>query len=54
MTRNVVAKFGGTSVRTASAIRQVTKIIKANKNLRAVVVSAVGVVTNIRTHPIHI
>lgn len=43
----VVAKFGGTSVKTPDAIRKVAEIITANPKIRAVVVSAVGGVTNI-------
>lgn len=47
MVRNTVAKFGGTSVKTAKAIRQVAKIVTENTNIRVVVVSAVGGVTNL-------
>ena len=43
----LVAKFGGTSVKTAQAIRQVTQIIKDNTDIQAIVVSAVGGVTNL-------
>lgn len=42
----VVAKFGGTSVKTASAIRMIAGIVTANTNIKVVVVSAVGGVTN--------
>lgn len=47
MTRNIIAKFGGTSVKTASAIRNVANIVAANPNIRIVVVSAVGGITNL-------
>ena len=47
MTRNIVAKFGGTSVKTAEAIRQVGKIVATNSEIRVVVTSAVGGVTNL-------
>ena len=46
MTYNIVAKFGGTSVKTADSIRKVANIVKADENIRVVVVSAVGGVTN--------
>jgi aspartate kinase len=47
MTRNTVAKFGGTSVKTASAIRQIGHILTSNPSIRVVVVSAVAGVTNL-------
>ncbi len=43
---NIVAKFGGTSVKTAVAIRQVARILISNNDINTVVVSAVGGVTN--------
>lgn len=42
-----IAKFGGSSVKTAKAIRQVAAILKDLSNLRLVVVSAIGGVTNL-------
>lgn len=47
MTRNSIAKFGGTSVKTASAIHQIGHILSSNPTIRVVVVSAVGGVTNL-------
>ena len=47
MTRNTVAKFGGTSVKTASAIRQIGHILTSNPTIKVVVVSAVAGVTNL-------
>ena len=47
MGSHTVAKFGGTSLKTASAIRGVSEIITRHDSLRAVVVSAVGGVTNL-------
>ncbi len=47
MSYNVVAKFGGTSVKTPAAIRKVAEIITSDANIRTVVVSAVGGVTNL-------
>lgn len=47
MTRNTVAKFGGTSVKTAPAIRQIGHILTLNPTIKVVVVSAVGGVTNL-------
>jgi aspartate kinase len=47
MSNRIVAKFGGTSVKTSSAIRSVTQIIKANPDINIVVVSAVGGITNL-------
>ncbi len=38
----IVAKFGGTSVKTAPAIRKVTNIVRDNPNIKAVIVSSVG------------
>ncbi len=46
MQRRSVVKFGGTSVKTASAINQAISIIENNHSIRAIVVSAVGGVTN--------
>lgn len=43
----IVAKFGGTSVKTAAAIQQVRKIIAGNPHISAIVVSAVGGITNL-------
>ncbi len=43
---NIVVKFGGTSVKTAAAIRQVAEILLSNNDINTVVVSAVGGVTN--------
>lgn len=43
----IVAKFGGTSVKTASSIRRVANIIKANNVLKIIVVSAAEGVTNL-------
>lgn len=43
----IVAKFGGTSVKNAQAIRQVAKIVKQHNNLRFVVVSAISGITNL-------
>ncbi|CAG7589696.1 MAG: hypothetical protein AB8V23_05185 [Candidatus Midichloria sp.] len=40
MVRKIVAKFRGTSVKTPEAIRQVAKILRANSEIRIVVVSA--------------
>ncbi|MDJ1257859.1 MAG: aspartate kinase [Candidatus Midichloria sp.] len=47
MVRKIVAKFGGTSIKTPEAIRQVAKILRANPEIKIVVVSAVGGVTNL-------
>ena len=48
MKHNLVAKFGGTSVKDAKAIRQVAEIVKHQQaKLRFVVVSAVAGVTNL-------
>ncbi len=47
MARNSIAKFGGTSVKTANAIRQIGHILTSNTTIRVVVVSAVGGVTNL-------
>lgn len=44
--RKSVAKFGGTSVKTACAINHVAQILMRNLSIRFVVVSAVGGVTN--------
>ncbi len=46
MQRRRVVKFGGTSVKTATAINQAISIIEKDHSIRAVVVSAVGGVTN--------
>ncbi|AEI88796.1 MAG: Aspartate kinase [Candidatus Midichloria mitochondrii] len=46
MVRKIVVKFWGTSVKTPEAIRQVAKILRANPEIKIVVVSAVGGVTN--------
>jgi len=45
--RNIIVKFGGTSVGTDYSIRKVCKIILNNNSIRGVVVSAVGGVTNL-------
>lgn len=42
----IVAKFGGTSVRNAEAIKQVSRIVETNAAIRVVVVSAVSGITN--------
>lgn len=47
MPRNSIAKFGGTSVKTANAISQIWHILTSNPAIRVVVVSAVGGVTNL-------
>lgn len=47
MIRRNIAKFGGTSVKTASAIRQIGYILTLNPTIRVVVVSAVGGMTNL-------
>lgn len=44
---NIIAKFGGTSVKTAAAIKQIAKIVKNESQLRVIVVSAVGGVTDL-------
>lgn len=43
----LIAKFGGTSVKTVTAIRHVANIIRNNPAIRLVVVSAVGGATNL-------
>ena len=47
MSKNLVAKFGGTSVKNAESIYQVFNIVKSNPNIRIVVVSAIGGVTDL-------
>ncbi len=47
MSGHIVAKFGGTSVKTAKSIKNVAKIVAANPEIKIVVVSAVGGITNL-------
>ena len=47
MAFSTVAKFGGTSVKTANAIRQIGDILDSNNSIKIIVVSAVGGVTNL-------
>ena len=46
MRKNTVAKFGGTSLGTSSAIEQVVDIVKSNPEIRVVVLSASSGVTD--------
>ncbi|MDA0939285.1 MAG: aspartate kinase, partial [Proteobacteria bacterium] len=43
---SVVIKFGGTSIETATLLRKAAKIIKCDNNIRVVVVSALGSLTD--------
>lgn len=47
MPKNLVAKFGGTSVANAESICQVFRIVKCNPKIRIVVVSAIGGITDL-------
>lgn len=47
MNRNYVAKFGGSSVKTAEAINKAAHIIENNMSIRVVVLSAVGGITDL-------
>jgi aspartate kinase len=47
MSRRVVAKFGGTSVKTEAAILRIVKILEKNPDIKFVVVSALGGITNL-------
>ena len=47
MVKNIVAKFGGTSVKTPAAIEQVARIVEENPRIRVVILSAVGGITNL-------
>lgn len=42
----VIAKFGGSSIRNATAFKQVAKIIEANIEIKVVILSAVSGVTD--------
>ena len=53
MERKVVAKFGGTSVKTAEAIRKLADIVKLNLDIKVIVVSAVGGATNLLVQLCH-
>lgn len=47
MPKNLVAKFGGTSVANAKSICQVFRIVKFNPKIKIVVVSAIGGITDL-------
>ena len=47
MAKGIVAKFGGTSVKTPSAIERVAHIVESNPHIRVIMLSAVGGITNL-------